>query len=164
MALADSMLKYGMQKIKMSQASSLGDTISKIGDIGMEAGAALSKVGKATQSNRQSYETIQAGKKEVGIDDEGSFLERTGLKSSLSSDESFDVNYREGGINPSKVSYDTRGLKQIGTLSSIYSSDYLIEKYGQDWKEKYGIRSNIKTPFERRIFRNPRSRQGRIWG
>ena len=149
MALADSMLKYGMQKIKMSQASSLGDTISKIGDLGMEAGAALSKVGKATQSNRQSYETIQAGKKEVGIDDEGSFLERTGLKSSLSSDESFDINYREGGINPSKVSYDTRGLKQIGTLSSTYSSDYLIKKYGQDWKEKYGIRSNIKTPLER---------------
>jgi|10_taG_2_1085330.scaffolds.fasta_scaffold03073_2 hypothetical protein len=149
MALADSMLKYGMKKIKMSQASNLGNTISKIGDLGMEAGAALTKVAKATESNRKSYETIQAGKKEVGIDDEGSFLEKTGLKSSLGSDKSFDVNYDEGGINPRKVSYDARGLKQIGTLSSTYSSDYLIEKYGQDWKEKYGVKSNIKTPFER---------------
>jgi len=150
MALADSMLKYGMQKIKMSQASSLGNTISKIGDLGMEAGAALTKVAKATESNRKSYETIQTGKKEVGIDDEGSFLEKTGLKSSLSSDESFDVNYGEGGINPSKVSYDTRGLKQIGTLSSTYSSDYLIKKYGKDWEEKYGVRTNIRTPLEYR--------------
>ena len=39
MALADSMFKYGMKKIKMSQASNLGNTISKIGDLGMEAGA-----------------------------------------------------------------------------------------------------------------------------
>jgi len=145
MALADSMLKYGLQKIKMSQASNLGNTISKIGDLGMEAGAALSKVAKATEPNRKAYETIQTGKKEVGIDDKGSFLEKTGLKSSLSSDKLFDVNIDEGGLNPRKVSYDTRGLKQIGTLSSTYSSDYLIEKYGQDWKEKYGVKSNIKT-------------------
>ena len=144
MALADSMLKYGMQKIKMSQASSLGNTISKIGDLGMEAGAALTKVAKATESNRKSYETIQTGKKEVGIDDEGSFLEKTGLKSSLNSDKSFDVNTGGG----KKVSYDMRGLKQIGTLSSVYNEDYLVKKYGTDesgeftdWKEKFGVKS-----------------------
>ena len=150
MALADSMLKYGMQKIKMSQASSLGNTISKIGDLGMEAGAALTKVAKATESNRKSYETIQTGKKEVGIDDEGSFLEKTGLKSSLNSDKSFDVNTGGGSVNPRKVSYDARGLKQIGTLSSTYSSDYLIKKYGKDWEEKYGVSTNIRTPLEYR--------------
>lgn len=150
MALADSMLKYGMKKIKMSQASNLGNTLSKVGDLGMEAGAALSKVGKATETNRQSNETIQAGKKQVGIDDKGSFLERTGLKSSLSSDKTFDVKRDEGGINPRKVSYDMQGLKQVGTLSSTYNNDYLVDKYGKDWEDKHGVSTNITTPLEYR--------------
>ena len=132
MALADSMLKYGMQKIKMSQASYLGDTISKVGGLLTEASDAVGKVSKASEPNRKALSDIKEGELALGINgSKPSLLEKAGIRSSLDKKVSYDID---------GVTYNQRSLRRIGALSKdpMYSN-ILQKEYGKDWKKTFGI-------------------------
>ena len=145
MSLADSMLAYGMKKIKLSQAGKMGETISKIGDIAIEAGQAVQSVAKSTKPTRDTYKKIQAGKEIIGSDvQKGSFLERVGLKSSLN-DEVF-----KGKDN---YQYTTQGLKEIGTLANtpLAKEGGYLEKFSKEeykdtsWWKQFGEKPKSLT-------------------